>query len=598
RLAAPGQSDSYIVKIDGATNTVVYSTYLSGNGDDLVADIAVDASGRVYITGKTSSSDFPGANPVDYQGDDVFVARLSADGSAVDYAEYYGGSAQEYATAITIDNNNNASISGFTNSNVSDHQFVLINSLQSSLADNNGDGFVAQFDSSGNLTFSSYLGGSGQDEINDIAADNAGNLYVVGGTFSADFPVTAGAYQTDGGNLSKDAIVTKINTASPAAIIYSTFIGGSGEDSAYSLAVNSSGEAFVGGYAGVGLPMINALQPNHGGGARDGFIAKLNSAGSALQYSSFLGGFSRDSVRAIALDSNGDILIAGRTESANFPRMGPFQINLGGGVDGFVSKLSGDGTPLKFSSFIGGSENESLSALALDSNDNLVVVGVTHSADFPLTDDAIQSEFAQGVQGDLFAGRITNTDASTDLSVSTSVIQKTYSVDEPLSFTISVANHGPDTATDVSATFALPANTTYQSMSAPGFLCQLTESGYTCSNAIIKADSIADIVLNLVTSSEGSAVLSVVIDNSTEGDTNSENNTASATVSISNENNSTTPPEEDNNDVSGNNNSSSSGGGGSVNLPLLITLLVLAIGRYKSFAADGNKRQVLTRQQH
>ncbi len=167
-----------------------------------------------------------------------------------------------------------------------------------------------------------------------------------------------------------------------------------------------------------------------------------------------------------------------------------------------------------------------------------------------------------------------------------------------MSFTVSVANHGPDTATGVSATFALPANTTYQSMSAPGFLCQLTESGYNCSNAIIKADSIADIVLNLVTSSEGSAVLSVVIDNSTEGDTNSENNTASATVSISNEYNSTTPPEEDNNDVSGNYNSSSSGGGGSVNLPLLITLLVLAIARHKSFAADGNKRQVLTRQQH
>lgn len=576
RLAAPGTNDIFITKIDGATNSIVYSTYLSGNGIDVAIGIEADSEGNTYVSGYTTSSNFPGADSITYQSNgDAFVTKLSPDGSSINYSVYFGGSNVDETSAMTIDSNGVVSITGFTKSD----DLPLINSLQNALADTlYGDAFVAQFDASGNVILSSYLGGTEHEEFNDIVVDNQGGIYLAGCTNSDDFPSTIGAYQTTAAG-NDDVIVAKINTGNPSALSYATFIAGSYNECTYGLAVNATGEVFVTGKAEIGFPTVNAYQANNAGGT-DVFVSKLSAAGDNLLYSTYLGSFSRDSGHAIELDADGSIIIAGHTESSIFPRMGPFQVNLGGGVDGFVSKLSSDGSTLKFSSFIGGQGDETLSALSLDPNGDLVIAGFTASTDYPVTGDALQSALETGVYTDVFVSRISNVDASTDLSVEIITAATTYAVDDDLLFTIAVTNNGPDTATGVNVVFDLPANTSYQSMSA-NFLCQVSGDTYTCTGGIIETGATESITFYLTAATAGDAVLNVSMSNEAEGDTNAANNTASATVSITDDSSATggtdNPPADDtstpDNTTAPTTNDAS--GGGVLNMMFILLMLML-----------------------
>jgi len=220
-----------------------YSTYLGGAGNDLGTDIAVDQSGSIYITGITFSSDFPTEDPVQAArgGQDIFVTKLTADGSALAYSTYLGGSDDDEALGIAVDLAGEAYVAGQTLSS----DFPTASPFQGTKRSSFDTAFVTKLrpDGSG-LAYSTYLGGSGGEGGLGIAVDSAGSAYVAGTTFSEDFPVTPGAFQTESRNL--DAFVAKLSPDG-SSLAYSTFLGGSGSEEAWGIAVDSSGSAYLTG---------------------------------------------------------------------------------------------------------------------------------------------------------------------------------------------------------------------------------------------------------------------------------------------------------------------------------------------------------------
>jgi hypothetical protein len=377
--------------------TLVYSTYLGGSGNDAGQGIAVDSSGNVYVTGSTTSIDFPLMNPLQAgnAGDsDVFVAKLSADGSALLYSTYLGGSANDYGKGIAIDSSGNAYVTGQTAST----NFPLMNPFQANLACAYGNAFVAKLNSTGSaLVYSTYLGGSGDsyengDSGDSIAVDSSGNAWVTGWTNSpSDFPHTANAYQASlGGNQNQNAFVTEMNPTG-SALVYSTYLGGRGYDWGNGIAVDSSGNAYVTGNTNTGgFPTTNTIltyQPPTDG-YDDVFVAKFNSTTSALVYSTLVGGSGDDDALAIATDSAGDAFVAGKTDSSNFPTVNPTQgfngCSCGTAFDAFVFELNPSGSSLLFSTYLGGSSDDEAEGVAVDSSGNVYVTGATESDDFPV----------------------------------------------------------------------------------------------------------------------------------------------------------------------------------------------------------------------
>jgi hypothetical protein len=364
-----------------------YSTYLGGMDGDAGYGIAVDSYGGIYVTGFTNSSDFPAQNPINWNGSEAFITKLSATGSTLVYSTYLGGSDYELGYGIAVDSFGNAYVTGTTNS----FNFPTVNAFQG----NGGpsyDAFVTKLNASGNaLVYSTYLGGSGDDEGRGIAVDASGNASVTGFAVSTNFPTTAGSFQpgTAGG---VDVFVSKLS-ASGNALIYSTYLGGSDHDYGFGIAVDSSGSAYVTGYAqSVDFPTSANCVQGSSGANWDAFVTKLNSSGSALAYSTYLGGSADEQGTGIAIDSSRRAYVTGWTSSGNFPTTAnSFQGNINGGADAFVSRLNASGTALVYSSYLGGSDAEQGTGIAVDSSGNAYLTGITFSVDFPTSPDAFQT---------------------------------------------------------------------------------------------------------------------------------------------------------------------------------------------------------------
>jgi hypothetical protein len=330
---------------------LVYSTYLGGSFADSASGIAVDSSGNAYVTGYTQSWDFPKVNPLQVPCGDcgsvyAFVAKLKADGSGLAYSTYLGsessaaGGSDAFGSAIAVDSSGDAYVTGYTNST----RFPTVNPLQSSNAGGT-DAFVAKLNTDGSaLVYSTYLGGSGADLGYGIGVDSSGNAYVTGSTSSTDFPTLKPFQLNLGGGTTPNAsatnaFVTVLNNAGNG-FAYSTYLGGSGADSASGIAVDSSGNAYVtGNTSSTDFPTAKPLQAtNHGGS--DAFVANLNAAGSALVYSTYLGGSAADSASGIAVDSSGNAYVTGSTSSTDFPIVNALQPKNAGGSDAFVAKIS------------------------------------------------------------------------------------------------------------------------------------------------------------------------------------------------------------------------------------------------------------------
>ena len=386
-----GMGDAFVAKLNAAGSALVYSTYLGGSAGAWGTGIAVDSSGNAYVTGKTTSTDFPTANPFQATkkatpktGFTAFVAKLNSPGSALVYSTYLGGSGQDWSYGIAVDSSGNAYVTGDTEST----DFPTANPLQAinkaTRDTENATAFVAKLNSPGSaLVYSTYLGGSGGDSGQGIAVDSSGNAYVTGYTFSTDFPTVNPLQASDHGDF--DAFVAKLNAAG-SALVYSTYLGGSSVDYGYGVAVDSSGNAYVTGRTySTDFPTANPLQASYGGDG-DGFVAKLNAAGSALVYSTYLGGSRHDEGNGIAVDSAGNAYVTGWTYSTDFPTANPFQATCGGCssyADGFVAKLNAAGSALVYSTYLGGSSVEYGYGIAVDSSGNAYVTGQTSSTDFP-----------------------------------------------------------------------------------------------------------------------------------------------------------------------------------------------------------------------
>jgi len=381
-----------------------YSTYLGGSDTDYANAIAVDSSGNAYVTGYTASTDFPLANPAQNSPGggtcsdgvdtvacfDAFVAKLNPSGSALVYSTYLGGSNEDYGTSIALDASGDAYVTGSTNST----DFPMHQALQSANA-GGFDAFATELSADGaSLLYSTYWGGSSDDIGTGIAVDSSGNAYISGYTDSPDFPVTSGALQANYGGGTHNGFVIKLNPGG-AALGYSTFLGGSGDDYTYGVAVDSTGDAsLTGATNSVNFPTAKAFQPTYAGGlcalppntfpCFDAFVAKLNPAGSALIYSTYLGGTGSDYGYAIALDASSNAYVTGFTTSTNFPTtVGAFQSIFGGCYDVFVAKLDGAGSTLAYSTYLGGTGTEIGYGVAVDSSGRAFVTGYNYGGDFP-----------------------------------------------------------------------------------------------------------------------------------------------------------------------------------------------------------------------
>ena len=403
-----GSQDVFVTKLNPTGSALVYSTFIGGSDLDSASGIAIDSTGNAYVTGTTSSPDFPttaGAFDTVIAGfRDAFVTKLNPSGSALVYSTFLGGIDDELGRSIVVDTSGNAYVAGNTTSG----GFPTTPGAFDTVLNPNEvfEAFVTKLNPTGSgLVYSTFLGGSNGSSAEGIAVDTSGNAYVVG-TSSLDFPITAGAFDTTP-NGSSDVFVTKLN-ASATAALYSTFLGGGTQDEGHSIAIDASGNAYVTGFTtSTNFPTTAGAFDTTYNGNFDAFVTKLNPSGSALVYSTFLGDVDFDSGNDIVVDTSGSAYLTGATSSPNFPTtVDAFDTTFNGGPsDVFVTKLNPSGSALVYSTFLGGSGNPQETGIqddaglgiTLDSFGSIYVTGATRSANFPTTAGAFDTTF-NGVQ--------------------------------------------------------------------------------------------------------------------------------------------------------------------------------------------------------
>jgi hypothetical protein len=425
--ANAGSEDAFVTKLNRRGTAVLYSTYLGGSGSDagllpatFFAGIAVDEDGNAYLTGPTTSPDFPttpGAFQLALAGPiDTFVTKLNHRGSALLYSTYLGGSSFEVGRNIALDRGGNAYVTGSTGS----LDFpTTAGVFQPAFGGGANDAFVTKLNSRGTaLVYSTYLGGSSFDPSRGMAVDKKGNAYIGGTTASPDFPTTPDAFQPAFAGV-QDVFVTKLNRRG-TALRYSTYLGGSGNDQGaggVGLAVDEDGNAYLVGLTNsLDFPTTpDAFQPAFAGGSNDAFVTKLNRRGTALLYSTYLGGSGTDfGLGDVAVDEDGSAYVTGATDSLDFPTTpDAYQPAFAGGLrDVFVTKLNRRGTALLYSTYLGGSGSDSGRDIAVDEDGNAYVTGNTDSLNFPTTPGAFQTVIA--ASNDAFVAKIGDDDEDDD----------------------------------------------------------------------------------------------------------------------------------------------------------------------------------------
>ena len=437
------KSTGFISEINPTGTAILYATYFGGtSGNDYVNGLALDSSGNIYATGGEYSSDFPTLNSLQTTGS-AFVAEIAAGGASLIYSTRVGGTNGDYSNGIALDAANNAYIAGNTYSS----DFVLKNPIQSTSTDPYGNGFAAEVAAGGtSLVYATYIRGTGAcdgnnnclgDYLNTLAADRAGNLYIAGATASYDFP-TVNAIQTYdhngtsgwpnpyGPDLPQGTTTGFVSKIQPGggAFVFSTYLGGSGQcyfpmnnqefgnpypvcsgDSANSITVDSLGNALVAGTAASGnFPLYHPYRSS-GGAVSTGFISAIKSDGSAFLWSTYFGGSGEcpwtapdpygveyqncfgDGIASIALDPLDNVYVTGYTASPDYPTLYPFQTKSldtdYGANTPFVASLKADGQSLVYSSYLGGSAQDSARKIVADAAGDAFVSGVAVSADFP-----------------------------------------------------------------------------------------------------------------------------------------------------------------------------------------------------------------------
>ena len=439
--------DAFVAKFDNQGSNLIYLTYLGGNGDDLAASVAVDGSGDAFLTGSTSSTNFPTTTNALYRKIggvstsvgypvDAFVAELNSSGSNLVYSTYLGGSSMDGGTSIAVDSSNNVYVTGFT---YSTNFPITSNAFQKHLACPNSvyfnaNAFVSEIGTYGtNLVYSSYFGGTNFDVGEGIALDGSDNIYVTGFTASTNFPTTNAiqqqfvsvtlttnaaptnvvfttnffnGYLLNGASNqlpapAYDAFVARFNP-SFTGLAYSTFLGGTNNDIAYHLAVDGAGNAYVTGWTvSTNFPntltnvagLYNGLTNNLVFGipvTTNAFLTQVTWTGSnaAIGYSTVFGGtnFGIDVGYGVTVDPSGNVFVVGASSTTNFPAVntpGLFGPTNAGGSDAFVIAFNSNATSILCSGYLGGTGNDYGYGIAVDSATNVYLVGQTASLNFP-----------------------------------------------------------------------------------------------------------------------------------------------------------------------------------------------------------------------
>ena len=391
----------FVAKLNADGTQRTYLTIIAANGDESGLDIYADADGSAYVTGVTSSPNFPQVNASQpgFGGgeEDGFIAKLSPTGSALTYSTYIGGTGYDAGFGITADSSGIAYVTGYTES-----------SEFSSIPGSNA--FVAKIAASGSeRLYLSILGGDADDVGNSIAVGQDGSVYVAGSTNSPNF-TTANAMQPVNAG-SRDGFFAKVNPVG-SGLTYSTYFGGSGNDQISDIAINATGEIFAVGTTN--SPELSTL------GGRDVFVGKFSANGNERVFMAILGGGSDDTGQSIALDSSGSIFVTGSTSSSNFTKANALQENLAGSQDAFVAKLNPLGSSLIFSTYLGGLGEDLGYGVAVDNQGGAYVTGSAKS-------NNLGGQFPYGGNGDAFVQKITDSsrravfdfdgDGKTDISI-------------------------------------------------------------------------------------------------------------------------------------------------------------------------------------
>jgi len=393
---------------------LAYSSYLGGDRIDSGAAIAIDVDGNAYVTGSTISVNFPVTQgalkttllPIasSVYGYEAFVSKINAAGTQIVYSTYLGtNQGSDSAGGIAVDTSGNAYITGST-----DHASFPIVNAQQPVFGGNGDAFIAKLNPTGSaLLFSTFYGGSFSDNATRIRLVN-GDLYLTGSTVSSNFPTTAGVLKPapcSGAGcaiMGSDAFAAKFNTN--GSVQWATLLGGNNAEFAFDIAVDTNNNSYIVGYTlSTDFPVsAGAFQTTYGGGT-DGFVAKINSTGTALAYATYLGGgLQSDRVWGVDVDADGNAYVAGQTENANFPTTGgAFDTVWNNSTDAFLTKLNPTGTGLVYSTFFGGNAVDKAFAVKVAPNGEAFIAGETNSANlnFPLRNSL------QGNLGSMFLAR-------------------------------------------------------------------------------------------------------------------------------------------------------------------------------------------------
>ncbi len=417
------------------------STFFGGDSYDFPNNLAVDSAGNSFITGYTQSTNFPIKNAYNASlsgGDDVFITEINSSGSLI-FSTYFGGSGNDTGYKICVDIWGNFYIVGETSSK----DFPIKNAFQSNLNGAN-DVFLAKFNASDSLVFSTYFGGSGTDIGHGIGVDSSGNIYISGTTTSDDLPVK-NAFSSTSNDIS-NVFVAKFNTT--GSLEFSTYFGGSSSESNAGLAVDSQGNSYLTGYTtSSDFPMLHAYNSTFSSNSINGYVAKFNSTGSLvystyfsngfgvlgnpiatddngncyitgsyqktlfesdvfiakfnasgyLTFNTIFGGSGIDSGNAVVVNNNGSIYVTGDTFSKDFPLKNAYNTISGETVNTFVAEFNPNGEMI-LDTLIGGSLTDAGMGIGLDNASNVYIIGYTVSSNFPLK-NAFQNSFPGGISG-------------------------------------------------------------------------------------------------------------------------------------------------------------------------------------------------------
>jgi len=391
--------DVFVSKLEPDGDSLVYSTYLGGRDQEANPNIAVDADGCAYLTGWTTSSDFPRkSNPPGTRSSDrsrsspnIFVTKLASDGASLVYSRVDGRGDYDKGRSITVDDSGCAYIAATSGSN----DFPTTEGAYQTECKGLDDVVVMKFSADGNdILYSTYIGGENGDWGEDIEVDSSGNAYVTGGTVSYEFPTTQGAYQRNKKGM-MECFVLKLNH-NASKLLYSTFVSGDEYNEGKGIEIDEDGNSYVTGYThSKTFPTTANAFDTSFGGVSDAFVFKLNPTGSNLIYSTYIGGESSDGGRDIALKADGSTIVTGSTHSTMFPTS-PNAVDKtsNGNGDMFIVGISDNGESITYSTLLGGSEVDRAYGIDLCTDGSVIITGVTESDNFPVTTGSFQTNLS------------------------------------------------------------------------------------------------------------------------------------------------------------------------------------------------------------